>query len=409
VYDTIDAQQYERYAVNRNNVIHFSTRKEGVAEDDFVDYAKQSLERFFADGILKVRDKPAFYIYGIRYRLPGGILEQIPEEERRGVYFALGLVALVNVGLLNEQSIVGHEKTFETKTQERSHLMKACGMNFSPIVAEYNMPGHDINNLFEDYLGFRRPDLKLDAQRKPIMDVELNGARHLLWEVTDDEVIDKIQQLMRDRNILILDGHHRYTAAHQVSRDKEAGTAYTLMMLVEGSDRALLLLPWHRCVKRCRMEELRARINDHFTVESYAQDAGNARIYSKLNESTDEFDVRLGMYDGEKYYVLRADEQKIRKLASERGERVGLDVISLHEWLIEPTLIGKPEEVVFTSSPREAIEKVDREAYNLAFFLRRLRIAAVEYKAYVEKKVFPQKSTLFLPKVAEGIVMWKWE
>jgi len=409
VYDTIDAQQYEQYAADRNNAIHFSTRKEGVAEGDFVDYAKLSLERFFADGILKVRDQPAFYIYGIRYSLSGGIVEQIPEEERREIYFAFGLVALVKVDKLNEHSIEGHEKTFETKTRERSHLMKACGMNFSPIVAEYSMPGHDINNIFEAYLGFRRPDLKLDEQRKPVMDVVINDARHLLWEVTDEDVIDKIQKLMREKRIMILDGHHRYTAAYQVSKDQEEGTAYTMMMLVEGGDRALLLLPWHRCVRQCRMGELWARITDYFTVESYDKPTGEARIYSRLNESTDEFDVRFGMYDGEKYYVLRADKGRIRKLAEARGERVGLDVISLHEWLIEPTLIGEPEDVVFTASPREAIEKVDKEAYNVAFFLRRLRIANVEYKAHVEKKVFPQKSTLFLPKVAEGIVMWKWK
>ncbi|MBN1763210.1 MAG: DUF1015 family protein [Methanomicrobia archaeon] len=409
VYDTIDAQQYERYAADRNNVIHFSTRKEGVAEDDFVDYAKLSLERLFAEGILKGRDHPAFYIYGIRYSLSRSLVEQIPREERREVYFAFGLVTLVKVDKLNEHSIVGHEKTFETKTRERSHLMKACGMNFSPIVAEYNMPGHEINNIFEDYLGFHRPDLELDEQRKPVMDVVINGARHLLWEVADKDVIDKIQQLVREKRIMILDGHHRYTAAYQVSKDQEEGTAYTLMMLVEGGDRALLLLPWHRCVRQCRREELWARIADYFTVESYDKRAGEAQIYSRLNESTDEFDVRFGMYDGEKYYVLRADKERIGKLAEARGERVGLDVISLHEWLIGPTLIGEPEDVVFTASPQEAIEKVDKEAYEVAFFLRRLRIADVEYKAHVEKKVFPQKSTLFLPKVAEGIVMWKWK
>jgi len=33
----------------------------------------------------------------------------------------------------------------------------------------------------------------------------------------------------------------------------------------------------------------------------------------------------------------------------------------------------------------------------------------VEYKAEVERKGLPQKSTLFLPKVAEGIVMWRWK
>jgi uncharacterized protein (DUF1015 family) len=409
VYDTIDAYQYEQYAARKNNVIHFTTRREGVAESEFVDYAKRSLERFFTDGILIELEKPTLYIYGVRYSLSDGIMEQISEEDRREIYFAFGLVALVEVGKLNERNLLGHEKTFEAKTRERYHLMKTCGMNFSPIVAEYSMPDHDINRIFEDYLGFRRPHLEIDEQRKPILDVVLHDARHLLWEISDTEIIDKIQQLMRDKKIMILDGHHRYTASYQLSRDQGDGTAYTLMMLVEGGDRALLLLPWHRCVKRCRMDDLWTRIKENFIIERYDKHTKNAVIYSKLNECNDEFDVRFGMYDGEKYYLLRADEQRIKKLANERGERVGLDVISLHEWLIEPTLIGNPEDIVFTSSPREAIEKVDKDAYSVAFFLKPLRMTDVEYKAQVEKKGFPQKSTRFLPKVAEGVVMWKWK
>jgi len=407
VYDTIDAYQYEQYAAMKDNVIHFTTRKEGVAENEFVDYAKSSLEHFFTDNILIEREKLVFYIYGVRYSLSEAIMEQIPEEDRRETYFAFGLVALVEVAKLNEHDILGHEKTFEVKTRERYHLMKACGMNFSPIVAEYNMPDHDINCIFEDYLGFHRPSLEIDEQRKPILDVELQGARHLLWEVSDEDVIAKIQRLMLNKRIMILDGHHRYTAAYQLSKDRRDGTAYTLMMLVEGGDRALLLLPWHRCMKRCRMDDLWTRIREKFVVERYDKHTENAVIYSKLNECDDEFDVRFGMYDGEEYYVLRANERRIRKLAAERGERVGLDVISLHEWLIEPTLIGNPEDIVFTSSPREAIEKVDKDAYSVAFFLKPLRMTDVEYKAQVEKKGFPQKSTRFLPKVAEGIVMWK--
>ena len=283
VYDTVDAQQYERYAAEKNNVIHFSTKKEGVAEADFVDYAKTSLERFFDDRILNTAEKTSFYIYGIRYSLSEDIMEQIPEEERRSVYFAFGLVTLVKVDKLNEHSVVGHERTFETKTRERYHLMQACGMNFSPIVGEYSMPDHTINRLFEDYLGFRRPNLTIDAHRTPVVDVVLNGARHLLWAVSGEKLIADIQQLMQDRKIMILDGHHRYTAAYQLSKDAEAGTAYTMMMLVEGGDRAVLLLPWHRCVKNCRMDELWTRIEDNFTVESYDKRTGYARIYSRLN------------------------------------------------------------------------------------------------------------------------------
>ncbi len=423
VYDTIDASLYEKYSVRKNNVIHFTTRKEGVAEHEFVDYAKKCLARFFANKILIEREKPSFYIYGVRYRLSEEIMEQIPEEDRRETYFAFGLVALVKVEKLNEHSILGHEKTFEANTRERYHLRKECGMDFSPITAEYKMPDHDINSIFEDYLGFHRPDLRIDEHRKPIVDVELNGARHLLWDVSNEEIIGKVQQLMRDKKVMILDGHHRYSASYRLSReDKEDGATYTLMMLLEGGDRALLLIPWHRCVKKCRMGDLWTRIEENFAIEGYDKsESENVRgvIYSKLNECNDEFDVRLGMYNGEKFYLLRADEQRIRKLADERGERVGLDVICLHEWLIEPTLkplqglrghgaeshIDRPEDIVFTASPRDAIEKVDTGACRVAFFLKPLRVTDVEYKARVERKGFPQKSTLFLPKVAEGVVM----
>jgi len=407
IYDTIDTSQYEKYSARKNNVIHFTTRKERVAEKEFVDSSKQNLNRFFNDMILIECKKPAFYIYGVRYRLSEEIMEQIPEGDRRETYFAFGLVALVKVEKLNSLNILRHEKTYEASTLERYELMKECEMNFSPIVAEYNMPSHDINHIFEDFLGFRRPDLKIDERRKPIVDVVLNGARHLLWEIADEEIIGKIQELMLKKKILILDGHHRYAASYWLSREGDVGTAsaYTLMMLLEGGDRALLLLPWHRCVRKCRIDDLWTRVKENFVVESYDKNESEdvmSTIYSKLRECNGDFDVRLCMYDGKKFYLLRADEQKIRKLAEERGERVGLDVISLHEWLI-----GKPEDIVFVSRPKDAIEKVDMGACEVAFFLKPLRISDVEYKARVEKKGFPQKSTLFLPKVAEGVVMRK--
>ncbi|MBN1455107.1 MAG: DUF1015 family protein [Methanomicrobia archaeon] len=409
VYDTIDAQQYERYAVRENNVIHFTTRKDGVAEDEFVAYATRSLARFFRERLLKERERPSFYLYGVRYTVPESIAAQLPAKKRTEVYFIFGLVALVKVEQLNDSTVVGHERTFAVKTQERVHLMQACGMNFSPIVAEYSMPGHELNRLFEGYLGFRRPDLKLTEQRKPLVDVEVNGARHLLWEISDESVIELIQELMREKALMILDGHHRYTAAYQLSQEGSEGTAYTLMMLVEGGDRALLLLPWHRCVSACRMTELWQRIKAYFTIEPLERDTSSAELYKKLNESHGELDVRFIMYDGDRFYLLRADEQRVRQLATERGERVGLDVISLHEWLIGPTLIGKPVDLVFTASPSEAVEKVDKDGFQVAFILKPLQIAEVEYKAHSERKPFPQKSTLFLPKVAEGVVMWRWK
>ncbi len=403
VYDTIDAAGYQEYAREKNNIIHVTTRRKDMGRDEFIGYAAGEFDRFINSKIIVDREMPAFYIYGITYTLKPETLALLAEKDRRSKYFVFGLVCLVKVEELGKGNIVGHENIFEINSKERYRLMKACMMNFSPIAAEYSMPDHGLNNLFERYLGFRRPDFVPNPEKPPIVDVTLNSARHLLWEITDDSLIRKITEMMSQLKLLILDGHHRYTAS-SFMREKD-GIEYTMMMLMEGGDRALLLLPWHRAVRNFDRQRLESKIKENFTIY-WQGNTNNEEFYSRLRQRSSEYDVRLGMYDGTKFTILRADEKAVRELCEKRNETVGLDLIVLHEWLINPVIKGKPEEdVSFNASPSEAIAKVDSKEFNAAFLLNPFSIKDVEKKAFVERKNFPQKSTLFLPKVAEGIVM----
>jgi uncharacterized protein (DUF1015 family) len=404
VYDTIDAVGYERFAREDNNIIHATSRRKDMDRDEFIEHAKKNLDRLAGSGILVEREMPAFYIYGIMYTLMPEILTQLPEKARRKQYFAFGLVCLVKVEDLGIGNIVGHEKIFEINTKERYRLMKAAMMNFSPIAAEYSMPDHALNDLFEEYLGFKRPNFVRNPGKPPLVDVTLNGSRHLLWEVTDNDLIDKIMKMVSELKILILDGHHRYTASNMMR--KIDGIEYTMMMLIEGGDRALQLLPWHRAVRNFSAENLENRIKEMFSID-WEGGAGE-EFYSNLRERRSEFDVKLGMYDGKKYQIIRADEKDVKELSEKHGEIVGLDLIALHDWLINPIIRGKPEDdVSFNASPNEAVARVDSGEFDIAFLLNPFSIKDVEKKAFVELRNFPQKSTLFLPKVAEGIVMRK--
>lgn len=401
VYDTIDEANYQKYAMEENNIIHVTTRRKDMGRDEFIGYAKGELDRFVSSGIIVDRDMPAFYIYGIVYSLKPEILALLPEKERRSQYFVFGLVCLVKVEEPGKGNIAGHENIFEINTKERYNLMKACRMNFSPIVAEYSMQDHGLNNIFEEFLGFKRPQYVPNPEKTPIVDVTLNGARHLLWEITDGKLIRKITKMASGLKLLILDGHHRYTASYTM-KEKD-GIEYTMMMLVEGGDRALLLLPWHRTV-RLRFPDLERKIREEFVIE-WQGDKNGEEFYSQLRQRSSEYDVRLGMYDGEKFSILRANEKAVRELSEKRHEATGLDLIVLHERLINP-LIKKPEEdVSFSASPSEAVAKVDSREFDAAFLLNPFSVKDVERKAFVERRNFPQKSTLFLPKVAEGIVM----
>lgn len=402
VYDTIDAVHYQRYASEDNNIIHATSRRKDMDRDEFIEHAKNSLDRLVGSGVLVEREKPALYIYGIMFTLMPEILTQLPENARRSHYFAFGLVSLVKVEELGKGNIVGHENIFEINTKERYRLMKAAMMNFSPIAAEYSMPDHALNNFFEEYLGFRRPNFVINPEKPPLVDVTLNGSRHLLWEVTDNALIDKVMKMVSGLKILIMDGHHRYTASNMMR--KNDGIEYTMMMHMEGGDRALQLLPWHRAVRNFSHEKLESRIRERFTIDW--EGGGGEEFYSQLRLRRNEYDVKLGMYDGKKFQILRADEKEVRELSEKRGETVGLDLIVLHDLLINPVIRGKPEEdVSFNSSPAEAVARVDSGEFDVAFLLNPFSIKDVEKKAFVERKNFPQKSTLFLPKVAEGIVM----
>jgi uncharacterized protein (DUF1015 family) len=403
VYDTIDAANYQKFAKENNNIIHVTTRRKDMDRDKFIDVASKELDRFKKTGVLVEREKPALYIYGIMFSLPPETLAMLHEKDRKSQYFVFGLVSLVKVEELGKGSIVGHENIFEINSNERYRLMKASMMNFSPIAAEYSMKGHELNNLFEDYLGFKRPDYIPNPEKPPIVDVSINGSRHLLWEITDGSLVKKIIKIVSGLKLLVLDGHHRYTASNLL-REKD-GVEYTMMMLMEGGDRALLLLPWHRAVRNFSDEELTIKIRENFSIE-WQGDTNNEEFYSRLRERSSEFDVKLGMYDGKKFRILRADENAVREISKKRGEAVGLDLIILHDLLINPAIRGKPEEdVSFNASPKEAIAKVDCKEYQVAFILNPFSIKDVEKKAFEEHKNFPQKSTLFLPKVAEGIVM----
>ena len=403
VYDTIDEREYDKYGRVKNNVIHITTRKDGTDSSQFIDNAKKQLNRLFQDNILKELEHPAFYIYGIRYSLPEHILGQIPDSVKSDVYFAFGLMALVKVERLGEGNIVGHEKIFEKHSAERIELMRVCKMNFAPIASEYNMPGHGINNLFEQYLGFKRPDLVIRDEIPPLLDITLNGNRHLLWEITDNDIIKHIQELMADEKVLILDGHHRYNATHKLCI--QDGVDYTMMMFMEGGDRALLLLPWHRCIKGINAKKLLQQLNRYYEI-IWQGDNDDEEFYKIMNARDDSYDVKIGWYDGNDFSIFRAHRDEVKKLSDSADEQVGLDYISLNEWIIGPFMDGnKVDNLAFCDSVTEAVKKVDEQGFDCAFLMRALSINEVEHKAHSEMKNFPQKSTLFVPKVAEGIIM----
>jgi len=94
VYDTIDAANYQRFAREKNNIIHVTTRRKDMEREKFIEVAAKELNRFKSSGILVEREKPAFYIYGIMYSLQPEILALLLKRKEEACILYSGLYPL---------------------------------------------------------------------------------------------------------------------------------------------------------------------------------------------------------------------------------------------------------------------------------------------------------------------------
>jgi uncharacterized protein (DUF1015 family) len=89
-----------------------------------------------------------------------------------------------------------------------------------------------------------------------------------------------------------------------------------------------------------------------------------------------------------------------------------LDVVLLHEGILEPALGITPQSVTneknltYERETTAALEAVDKGAAQVAFLLNPCKVDQVMHIATSEE-VMPQKSTDFYPKLLSGITMYR--
>ncbi len=366
IYDTIDEKTYKIYAANRNNIIHATRRQDGADLDNFIEVADTTIKTLFQDRILEEREKESLYIYRICYKISDDLKSGVDADEERDEYTLLGIVALVSVDDTGRE-IMGHESVFDDNTEERYYLMKKCRMNFSPIMAEYNEDGVAISKLLKPYI----------KENLPIVEVKHNGTTHTLWEINDQAICEYIIHSLSNQKLMILDGHHRYTAACRL--DERDGVKNTMMMLVWGQDPNLLLLPWHRCISDVSRDQLTRVLAAH-TGTNYE------RYDEFIRAFKNEKDANSAVYSGAGFQILN-----------------NLDIFKLQKMIIDPLIEGGGK-ISFSPTIRDAMERVDQGRCTASFIVKPPDIGVIEEVA-TQKRSLPQKSTRFLPKVIEGIIL----
>ena len=407
-YDVLSADDRARLrARHERNVVRLDAPDDeiGDAEDDRYRRAARTLAAWRSDGTFHKDPHAAIYVLEQTYTVPGTSTERV----QRGFFARLRLEPLEP-----GSGVQPHERTLAPAREDRYRLLRATGVNTSPVIGVYDDPS-----------GRASAILATLATGPAAIDVrDDDGARHRLWVVDADgpsaASVAELLDVAAARPVTIADGHHRYETAlryrdeRRMSRSCEEDPAfdYLLMLFLETTAEPLTVLPTHRIVRGLGdggTATMRAGLEPLFDVRPAGADELRATFGSAARPGGN---GRFGLWTREGGAVLTAHRAAFDPLIPAGGRAFRrLDVVVLGAALehlagIDPEAVATQGRVAFTKSVDEAIAAVDdrTDGADAAFLLEPTPVASISAVAR-EGDVMPQKSTYFYPKALTGLVI----
>jgi uncharacterized protein (DUF1015 family) len=407
-YDVIDAAEEARLlARHPANVVRLELPGEqpGDAPDDRYRRAARTLAGWRSDGTLHKDPHPSVYVYEQTYRVPGTDVTRT----QRGFFGRLRLHAF------DEGAVLPHERTMSGPKEDRYKLLRATGVNTSPVVA-----------LYDDPAGAGRSVLDVVTARAADIDLtDDDGVRHRLWAVSaDGEAADAVAPLLAAAArgpVTIADGHHRYETAlryrdeRRMSRSCEEDPAfdYILTLFIDATGEPLTVLPTHRIVRGLGDDGAAALLDRLDTLFDVQRDIGQAELRQGFEAAglARGGDGRFGLWTRAGGALLTARREAFASFMPDGGEALrSLDVTLLGTALERLTDVDGEAvaagAIDYTKSAGDAIERVEAglDEADAAFLLEPTPVAAVLAVA-ADGDVMPQKSTYFYPKALTGLVI----
>jgi uncharacterized protein (DUF1015 family) len=414
-YDVISLEMRRRLlARDSRNVVRldFPEEEAGDEPDERYRRAAHLVSSWRSDGTLRRDPRPALYPYEQTYTLPG----TDRTATRRGIFARVGLEPLGH-----GSGIRAHERTLAEPREDRYRLLRATGVNTSPVVGL----GHDATGFVPDWLA-------ATASTRPVSELtDGDGVRHRLWMVAlgrdeaGDEAIRRVTEGLGSSPITLADGHHRYETALRYAQERRRGPAVDddpawdeiLMLLLEPVEGPLTVLPTHRVLLGLDEEELAAlqeRLPELFDVTPAARE-GLLEAFGAGGEAIGG-EGRFGLWAAGKGALLRARREAFEPLLTEGGPAVRRLDVTLASLAMERLAGIDPGAVAggrlaFTMDAAEALEWVEaghaptggRPA--AAALLLEPTPASEIVAVAADGDVMPQKSTYIYPKALTGLVI----
>lgn len=366
------------------------------AEDPYED-ASKNFEEWIKNDILIRTEKPVILYLVQKYKLNG------KEVTRKG------FIARNKIEDFSTRNILPHEFTMSGPKEDRLKLTKACRANFSQIFMVYSDPEKQIENA-------------VDLSSAPFIDVtDDNGVRNTVWKIEDEQTIRLIEEVLKDKTLLIADGHHRYETAlnYRNFLGENAGEANYVMSYFTNMDDDLLIYPTHRIItKWIEPYVLLETIKKYFDVKDYTFTGANKaevkQEFLKSIEKSSKDKISMGLYmkNVNKFYLLTLREDVSGILDGFKVPEVlkNLDLTVLHKVILTKELGFTEEEqmaqdgIKYIKVENEAFDMIDSGKAEASFIMAYPKIEDIKRISTAGYRM-PQKSTYFYPKLLSGIVI----
>ena len=390
-YDVIAADERSSFFDrDPHNAIRFELTRDAADEASaHYGWIRETLDAWRASGVLMHDDQPGYYVMGQRYTAPSG-----EELERVGFF---GELALEDY---DARVVRPHERTLAGPKADRLKLLRAAEANLSSVFLLYEDRENELGQFLAEVLEAFEIGRATDQ----------TGIDYRLARLTDPAKIERLQDFLASRPVVIADGHHRYETALEYRRqqteatgdDANAAWQSTIAYFANAYAPGSLLLPIHRVVREvpAPSEERWRQQLPGWTIRrlpTVTPDRIEALLADELAPMASRPAFVAQSANGSTLLISQAeicrDELMVRILEQDvLGVVFGLDPEA-----IRGGAIGFPK------SAERAAQEIDQGQGTVALYLNPMTPDDV-FRATAEGEVMPQKSTFFYPKVPTGMV-----
>src|SRR5690554_6410467 len=242
-YDVIDSAEqdtlYARHPANVARLVLGRPQARDDGENNRYTRARRHLMDWLATGQLRQDDRPGLYVH-----------EQTFADAQGQKHTCHGFLGAVRLADYHEKIVLPHELTLSGPKADRLELMKNCEANLSPIFFLYDDPDGKVDALLEAHR---------EKEQEHDVTTSTDGIRHRLWPVIDADAQSEVAEILKDAQLLIADGHHRYetalayrdfrrSVAEDGGSDQPAPYDYVMAFKVNIHDPGLQVFVTHRVV-----------------------------------------------------------------------------------------------------------------------------------------------------------------